>query len=73
MKNDTTISFKVSKCIEQELSQYAHDHYMSKSDFIRNAIIEKLQDIEDSNFINKVIQKKGKTYTHEEVLRELEL
>lgn len=70
---DATLSFKIPKHIDQELSQYVHDHYITKSDFIRNAVIEKLQEIEDSNFINQVISKKGKIYTHKEVMLELGL
>ena len=74
MKNDTVvISFKLPKSIELELAKYAHDHYITKSDFVRNAVIEKLQDIDDNNFINEVLAKGNKSYTHEEVLRELDL
>jgi len=71
MKNNTIISFKVPEFINKELEEYASNHYITKSDFIRNAVIEKLQELDDSNYINEVLNNKGKNYTHEELLLEL--
>ena len=73
MKKYITLSIRIPILVKYKLSQYAKNHSISKSQFLRNIIIEKLQDLEDSNYINEVVKNKARTYTHTEVLDELAL
>ncbi len=69
MKNFVVHTFKLPIDYEQSLIDYTHEQYMTKSDFIRNAVIEKLQSIADSNRVDEIMQQENKKFTHEEVKR----
>lgn len=73
MRDNVVHTFKLPVEIEHVLSTYTHDHYMTKSDFIRNAVIEKLQELSDSELINSILERKEKMYSFEEAKRALKL
>ncbi len=73
MKNNTVHTFKLSENFERALSQYTHDHYMTKSEFIRSAVIEKLQLLQDSALVDSIMERNEKMYSFEEAKNALGL
>lgn len=73
MRNDVVHTFKLPLEIEHDLALYTHNHYMTKSEFIRNAVIEKLQELSDSELINSILERNEKRYSFEEAKRKLKL
>ncbi len=73
MKDYIVHTFKLPLSYEQSLIDYTHEKYMTKSDFIRNAVIEKLQNIADNNKIDGILEQNNKKYTHEEIKRKFDL
>ena len=55
------------------LEKLTHDLNISKSQFMRDAIIEKIEDMLDIKAINDVLAKNEKTYSIEEIKHELNL
>ncbi len=55
------------------LEKLTHDLHISKSKFIRDAIIEKIENALDIKAINDVLARNEKTYSMEEIKRELDL
>jgi predicted DNA-binding protein len=73
MKANVVHTFKLPIEFEEQLFQYTHDHYITKSDFIRNAVIEKLEELSDSALINEILERKEKRYSFKEAKRVLKL
>lgn len=74
MKHEQTVhTFKLPNVYEKELMEYVHNHYITKSDFIRNAVIEKLQELRDSERINEVLELNEKLYSFEDAKNALNL
>lgn len=55
------------------LEKLTHELNISKSQFIRDAIIEKIEDALDIKAINDVLARNEKTYSIEEIKHELDL
>ena len=72
-ENNVVHTFKLPHEFEKKLAQYTHEHYMTKSDFIRNAVIEKLQDLQDNTLIDSILERKEKIYSFEEARHALKL
>ena len=71
-----TISVRLNKEDEKLIKTYAKMNNISLSDLIRNAVIEKIEDEYDLECYKKAIaeyKKNPKTYTMEEVKKELGL
>jgi len=70
-----TISFRLNDKDDALIRQYAKMHNMDLSSFIRQALIEKIEDEHDLAFFNQVWEeeKNKETITHEQVKKELGL
>ena len=71
-----TVSVRLNKEDEKLIKAYADLNNISLSDLIRNAVIEKIEDEYDLECYKKAMEeykKNPKTYTMEEVKKELEL
>ena len=71
-----TISVRLSDKDTELIKAYAKINNISLSDLIRNAVLEKIEDEYDLECYNKAIEeyrKNPKTYTMEEVKKELGL
>lgn len=71
-----TVSVRLNKDDEKLIKAYAHINNISLSDLIRNAVIEKIEDEYDLKCYYDALKehkKNPKTYTIEEVKKELEL
>ena len=71
-----TISLRLSEEDTKLIKDYAKVNNMSVSDLIRQAVIEKIEDEIDLAAYNKAVEaykKNPKTYTLEEVEKELDL
>ena len=71
-----TISVRLSDKETELIKAYASINNISLSDLIRNAVLEKIEDEYDLECYNKAIEKNRKnpkTYTMEEVKKELGL
>ncbi len=70
-----TISFRLNDKDDALIRQYAKMHNMDLSSFIRQALIEKIEDEHDLALFNQVWEeeKNKETITHEQVKKELGL
>ena len=71
-----TVSVRLNKEEEKLVKAYAEMYNMSISDLIRNAIMEKIEDEYDLKCYEEALEeykKNPKTYTFEEVKKELGL
>lgn len=71
-----TVSVRLNKEDEKLIKTYADMNNISLSDLIRNAVIEKIEAEYDLECYKKAVaeyKKNPKTYTMEEVKKELEL
>ena len=71
-----TISVRLNENDTELIKAYAKINNISLSDLIRNAVLEKIEDEYDLECYNKAIEeyrKSPKTYTMEEVKKELGL
>ena len=71
-----TISVRLNEKDTELIKAYAKMNNISLSDLIRNAVLEKIEDEYDLECYNKAIEeyrKNPKTYTMEEVKKELGL
>ena len=71
-----TISVRLSKEDTELIKKYAEVNNISLSELIRNAVLEKIEDEYDLKCYYEAMEeykKKPKTYTMDEVKRELEL
>ena len=71
-----TVSVRLNEKDELLIKKYAELNNISLSDLIRNAVLEKIEDEYDLKAYNKAIEeynKNPKTYTLEEVKKELDL
>ncbi len=71
-----TVSVRLNKKDELLIKKYAELNNISLSELIRNAVIEKIENEYDLKAYNKAIEeynKNPKTYTLEEVKKELDL
>ena len=71
-----TISVRLNEKDTELIKSYAKINNISLSDLIRNAVLEKIEDEYDLECYNKAIEeyrKNPKTYTMEEVKKELGL
>ena len=67
------ISVRLGEDIEARLEQLAQLTGRTKTYYIRQAVIEKLEDLEDIYMAEQVLDRPGKRYTSGEVRRELGL
>jgi RHH-type rel operon transcriptional repressor/antitoxin RelB len=67
------ISVRLGKDIEARLEQLAKLTGRTKTYYIRQAVIEKLEDLEDLYMAEQVLENPGKRYTSSEVRQELGL
>ena len=71
-----TISVRLNEEDSKLIKAYAEMNHISLSDLIRNAVLEKIEDEYDLESYHKAIaeyKKNPKTYTLDEVEKELEL
>ncbi len=71
-----TVSVRLNEKDELLIKKYAELNNISLSDLIRNAVLEKIEDEYDLDAYNKAIEeykKNPKTYTLEEVKKELNI
>ena len=71
-----TVSVRLNEKDELLIKKYAELNNISLSDLIRNAVLEKIENEYDLKAYNKAIEeynKNPKTYTLEEVKKELDL
>ncbi len=71
-----TVSVRLNEKDELLIKKYAELNNISLSDLIRNAVLEKIEDEYDLKAYNKAIEeynKNPKTYTLEDVKKELDL
>ena len=71
-----TVSVRLSSDDEKLIKAYANLNNISLSDLIRNAVIEKIEDEYDLECYYKALEeynKNPKTYTMEEIKKELEI
>lgn len=71
-----TISLELNNDDTKLFEQYAKKHNISLSELVRNAIIEKIEDEYDLECYEKAITEYNnnpKTYSFDEVLKELDL
>lgn len=71
-----TVSVRLSSDDEKLIKAYANLNNISLSDLIRNAVIEKIEDEYDLECYYKALEeynKDPKTYTMEEIKKELEI
>ena len=71
-----TISVRLNDKDTELIKTYAEMNNISLSDLIRNAVLEKIEDEYDLKSYNKAIEeykKNPKTYTMEELKKELEI
>ena len=66
-------SVRLPTGVDGILEKLTHDLNISKSQFMRDAIIEKIEDMLDIKKTNDVLAKNEKTYSLEEVKHELGL
>ena len=64
-------TFKIEKSLHDQVSDYAKEHHMSKSDFIRQAITNYLEDLHDGGAFERT--KHDKVYTLAQVEQDLGL
>lgn len=71
-----TISVRLNEKDTELIQTYAKMHNISLSDLIRNAVLEKIENEYDLDCYNKAIEeykKNPKTYSMEEIKKELNL
>lgn len=71
-----TISVRLNEKDTKLIQTYAKMHNISLSDLIRNAVLEKIENEYDLDCYNKAIEeykKNSKTYSMEEIKKELNL
>lgn len=71
-----TISVRLNEKDTKLIQTYAKMHNISLSDLIRNAVLEKIENEYDLDWYNKAIEeykKNPKTYSMEEIKKELNL
>lgn len=71
-----TISVRLNNEDTELFKKYAEMHNMSLSDLIRSAVLEKIEDEYDLKCYEKAMEEYKKnpvTYTHDEVVKMLEL
>lgn len=73
MDNLVVTSIKLPRDIENLIAQVAKETKISRSKFMRDAIIEKLEDMLDNILINKVMRKKEKSLSLKEAKHALGL
>ena len=67
------LSVRLPEGADAILDTLVKDLHISKAKFIRNAIIEKIEDALDIKAIEEVLARNEKTYSMDEVKRELGL
>lgn len=67
------LSIRLPEGADEILNNLVKKLQITKGQFVRNAVIEKIEDYLDIQAINDVLSKKEKTYSLEEVKRELGL
>ena len=67
------ISVRIGEDIEARLAHLAQRTGRTKTYYIRQAVIEKLEALEDTYLAEQVLENPGKRYTSDEVRRELGL
>ena len=67
------ISFRLSQELNSLLNAIVEENNITKNDFIRQAVVEKIEDIYDSKLADEVYKKwvEGgkKTFSHEEMMK----
>ena len=67
------LSIRLPEGADEILNNLVKKLQITKGQFVRNAVIEKIENYLDIQAINDVLSKKEKTYSLEEVKRELGL
>lgn len=67
------ISVNFGANIEKRLARFAKVVGCTESDLIKEAVLEKLEDLEDLNIAEKRLKEPGKVWTMEEVEQEIGL
>ncbi|HGA1535068.1 DUF6290 family protein [Streptococcus suis] len=69
----TPIAVRFDNDLVDLIEEYAAGHQITKTDFIRDAVLEKLEDMYDIAMADKAYQRwldsGKKTYSHEEAMR----
>jgi len=74
MKNSAVpLSVRLPQGADNLLNELVKELHISKGEFIRNAIIEKIEDMLDIQTIEQVLSRNEKSYSINEVKRELGL
>jgi predicted DNA-binding protein len=67
------LSIRLPEGADAILDSLVKSLHISKGQFVRNAVIEKIEDVLDIKAIEDVLSRNEKTYTLDEVRRELGL
>jgi RHH-type transcriptional regulator, rel operon repressor / antitoxin RelB len=67
MNNDTPISVRLSKKTNSILDTLAEELHITKTQLIREAIMERVEDYLDIKTIEQAVKNNSKTYTMEEM------
>jgi uncharacterized protein (DUF1778 family) len=67
------ISLRLNQEDENLIRQYAELNHMTLTDLIKNSVIEKIENEIDLKSFNKAMKEMKKTYSFEEVKKELGL
>ena len=68
-----SISIRLSQEDEKLIREYANLKHMSLSDLLRNSVLEKIEDEIDLKSFDKAMKDMKKTYSFDEVKKELGL
>lgn len=67
------LAIRLDQTLEQRLERLARLTGRTKTFYVRQALIEHIEDLEDAYLATKRLKRPAKTYTAEEVKRELGL
>lgn len=69
----TPIAVRFDNDLVELIEEYSSGHHMTKTDFIRNAVLEKLEDLYDISIADKAhqewVDRGKKTYSIEEAMK----
>lgn len=68
-----SVSFEIGDDIEKSFDQYAVLFGSTKEQFIKEALVEKLEDLEDLRIAKERLENPGRMWSMEEVEKELGL
>jgi RHH-type rel operon transcriptional repressor/antitoxin RelB len=68
-----SLSIRLPKEIDKRLSQLAKRTHRTKTFYAREAILNYLEDLEDTHDAINILKQPGKTYTMAEIVEDLQL